>query len=141
MNCVGKGWPPLRRNAGLRMSSSGALHRLLLVGSTLTQLIDRDREFDLHYDTFRCLHGHTEWVDCSGKDIQRVTEIFDAPKFFPEGGPITSNGIRQGSLGDCYFLSALATVSCIPDLIEKICVAVGLVIIQGCLSLRLSSER
>ncbi|KAH6908345.1 hypothetical protein BKA70DRAFT_1400476 [Coprinopsis sp. MPI-PUGE-AT-0042] len=83
----------------------------------------RDREFDLDYDPFRCLHGYTEYIDCSGKDVQRVTEIFDDPHFFPEGGAITSNAIRQGDLGDCYFLSALATVSCIPNLIEKICVA------------------
>lgn len=87
----------------------------------------RDREFDLDYDPFRCLHGYTEYVDCSGKDVQRVTEIFDNPHFFPEGGAITSNAIRQGALGDCYFLSALATVSCIPNLIEKICVAVSII--------------
>lgn len=83
----------------------------------------RDQEFDLQYDPFRCLHGYTEFVAFSGRDVQRVTEIFDAPRFFPEGGAITSNAIRQGQLGDCHFLSALATASCIPNLIEKICVA------------------
>ncbi|KAH6906590.1 hypothetical protein BKA70DRAFT_1493113 [Coprinopsis sp. MPI-PUGE-AT-0042] len=64
----------------------------------------RDRDFDLQYDTFVCLNGH-----------QQSSLTFR--------GAISSNSIAQGSLGDCYFLSALATVSCIPGLIEKICVA------------------
>ncbi|TEB33837.1 cysteine proteinase [Coprinellus micaceus] len=83
----------------------------------------RDSEFDLEYDTFRCLHGYSEKTGVIGKDVQRVTEIFSKPVFFPEGGAAHSASIRQGSLGDCYFLSALATVSGLPGLIEKICVA------------------
>lgn len=86
----------------------------------------RDSEFDLEYDGFRCLYGYSESPGAVGKDVQRVTEIFDNPVFFPEGGAAHSSSIRQGSLGDCYFLSALATVSGLPGLIEKICVAVGL---------------
>lgn len=58
-------------------------------------------------------------------DVQRVTEIFEEPHFYPVGGAVNSNAIMQGKLGDCWFLSALATVSCVPDLIEKICVAVS----------------
>ncbi|KAJ2935083.1 hypothetical protein H1R20_g2057, partial [Candolleomyces eurysporus] len=83
----------------------------------------RDPEFDLEYDKFRCLHGYSEFAESSGRDVQRVTEIFDKPQFFPPGGAATSNAIHQGELGDCYFLSALATVSGFPGLIEKICVA------------------
>jgi hypothetical protein len=60
----------------------------------------------------------------TGKDVRRVTELFDNPHFFPVGGVASSSAIKQGGLGDCWFLSALATVSCIPGLIEKICVAV-----------------
>ncbi|KAF6743622.1 hypothetical protein DFP72DRAFT_1079815 [Ephemerocybe angulata] len=83
----------------------------------------RDTAFDLEYDTGRCLNGHKGNVEVVAKDIHRVTEIFDKPVFFPEGGAASSTAIRQGGLGDCYFLSALATVSGLPGLIEKICVA------------------
>ncbi|KAF6764393.1 hypothetical protein DFP72DRAFT_1163362 [Ephemerocybe angulata] len=83
----------------------------------------RDTEFDLEYDTGRCLNGYKGNVEVVAKDIQRVTEIFDKPVFFPEGGAASSTAIRQGGLGDCYFLSALATVSGLPGLTEKICVA------------------
>lgn len=85
----------------------------------------RDTEFDLEYDEWRCLQGYEPEEDTSsGKDVQRVTEIFDKPVFFPQGGAANSTAIKQGSLGDCYFLSALATVSGLPGLMEKICVAV-----------------
>lgn len=86
----------------------------------------RDYDFDLLYDAFVCLNGFqyaASVASCSGYSSQRVTEIFEEPQFFPKGGAITSNGITQGSLGDCWFLAALATVSSMPGLIEKICVA------------------
>jgi len=83
----------------------------------------RDTEFDLEHDTFRCLHGYTEWLDCDTRDVQRVTDLFSRPRFFPEKGAAASTGVRQGMLGDCYFLSALATASSVPGLVEKICVA------------------
>lgn len=80
--------------------------------------------FDLEYDKFRCLHGYSEFTQSAGRDVQRVTESFDKPQFFPSKGAAHSNSIQQGQLGDCHFLSALATVSGFPGLIEKICVAV-----------------
>ncbi|KAF6764389.1 hypothetical protein DFP72DRAFT_421391 [Ephemerocybe angulata] len=85
----------------------------------------RDLEFDIEFDEKLCLHGFpgSEVSQGPGKDVQRVTEIFDDPHFFPLGGAANSNAIKQGELGDCWFLSALATVSCVPNLIEKICVA------------------
>jgi hypothetical protein len=52
----------------------------------------------------------------------RVPHLFDKPSFFIDGA--TSGDIVQGASADCWFLSALATVSTIPGLIEKICVAV-----------------
>jgi Calpain family cysteine protease len=87
----------------------------------------RDRDFDLQFDAFRCANGYTpgDLNNVPQKDVQRVTEIYESPHFFPKGGAITSNAIAQGYLGDCYFLAALATVSSFPSLIEKICVAVS----------------
>ena len=85
--------------------------------------IYRDIEFDLENDKARCLYGLFIKSDHSPADVHRVTQIFDKPQFFV-GGAARSNDIIQGRLGDCWFLSALATVSTAPGLIEKLCVAV-----------------
>lgn len=37
-------------------------------------------------------------------------------------GPNESD-VVQGDLGDCWFLSGIATVACMPELVEKFCVA------------------
>jgi hypothetical protein len=58
-------------------------------------------------------------------DVHRVTQVFDDPTFFSEGSA-GSNDIVQGELQDCWFLSALATVSTANGLIEKLCVAVSI---------------
>jgi len=90
----------------------------------------RDTDFDLENDRDACLHGFKEAVtldydkdQAKNRDVLRVSELFDHPHFFPENGAANSNSIRQGNLGSCYFLAALATVSNVPGLIEKICVA------------------
>lgn len=100
---------------------------------SFTYWCGRDRDFDLQFDTNRCLYGFipSELDSALKKDVQRVTEIYDNPNFFPRGGAITSNAIAQGALGDCYFLAALATVSSFPFLIEKICVKVVFMIIPN----------
>ncbi|CCO34617.1 Calpain-1 catalytic subunit [Rhizoctonia solani AG-1 IB] len=83
----------------------------------------RDVEFDLEEDKERCLHGLGTAEDdrYTPSDVMRVTQIFDKPQFFIDGAKWSD--IMQGRLGDCWFLSALATVSTMEDLIEKICVA------------------
>ena len=90
-----------------------------------TYLPHRDIEFDLENDQYRCLHGLDYPI--TGKytpsDVQRVTQIFEHPQFFVNGAD--SNDIIQGKLGDCWFLSALATVSTANGLVEKFCVAVS----------------
>jgi hypothetical protein len=53
--------------------------------------------------------------------VKRVGEIFDTPKFYIDGP--TANDIRQGRDGDCWLMAALCTLSNMPGLIEKICVA------------------
>ncbi|CAE6446482.1 unnamed protein product [Rhizoctonia solani] len=83
----------------------------------------RDVEFDLVDDRDRCLHSLDTEEDNqhSPADVLRVTDIFDNPQFFVDG--VGADDISQGSLGDCWFLSALTTITTMPQLIEKICVA------------------
>ncbi|KAL0563776.1 hypothetical protein V5O48_018289 [Marasmius crinis-equi] len=85
----------------------------------------RDTEFDFDEDKDRCLHGieNEEERDenYTPSDVQRVTRIFDKPEFFIDGAD--SNDIHQGAIGDCWFVSALATVATCEGLIETACVA------------------
>jgi hypothetical protein len=53
--------------------------------------------------------------------VQRVTKIFSKPSFFVDGAD--SNDIVQGRLGDCWFLSALSTMTTANGMMEKFCVA------------------
>ncbi|KAF8877897.1 hypothetical protein BD779DRAFT_1677100 [Infundibulicybe gibba] len=84
----------------------------------------RDIEFDLENDRDRCLHGlHAPYAlaKYNPSDVQRVTEIFKNPQFFVNGAD--SNDIIQGRLDDCWFLSALATISTAKGLVEEFCAA------------------
>ncbi|KAF9009892.1 hypothetical protein BDQ17DRAFT_1299500 [Cyathus striatus] len=82
----------------------------------------RDIEFDLENDKFRCLEGLFSSKGYKPSDVQRVTQIFEKPRFYTQDGSARVNDIYQGALGDCWFMSALATVSTCPGLIEKFCV-------------------
>ncbi|EON68133.1 hypothetical protein W97_07282 [Coniosporium apollinis CBS 100218] len=53
--------------------------------------------------------------------VKRVEDVFEDPAFFLEGA--TANDVRQGNDGDCWFMSALCTLSNKEGLIEKVCVA------------------
>lgn len=52
--------------------------------------------------------------------VKRVGDIFDKPAFYIDGA--TANDVRQGSVGDCWFLAAITALGGKKDLIEKICV-------------------
>ncbi|KAJ7269126.1 hypothetical protein C8J57DRAFT_1227863 [Mycena rebaudengoi] len=54
-------------------------------------------------------------------DVLRCTQIWDEPKLFVDGAD--SNNIVQGQLGNCWFLSALSTMTTSKGLVEKFCVA------------------
>ncbi|KAJ7239564.1 hypothetical protein B0H12DRAFT_1237530 [Mycena haematopus] len=82
----------------------------------------RDVEFDLENDRELCLFGLSKKNrELRPSDVQRVTKIFAKPSFFVDGAD--SNDIIQGRLGDCWFLSALSTMTTAPGLMEKFCVA------------------
>jgi len=51
----------------------------------------------------------------------RVSWIFSDPQFTVDG--FSSSDIKQGASGDCWWLSAVATVCHRPDLMERVCVA------------------
>ncbi|KAG5333109.1 hypothetical protein C0989_006285, partial [Termitomyces sp. Mn162] len=82
----------------------------------------RDVEFDLERDRERCLRGLAQDSSDTYKpsDAQRVTAIFKKPRFYVGGA--NPSDIIQGKLGDCWFLSALATMSTNKDLVEQFCV-------------------
>ncbi|KAF7325000.1 Calpain catalytic domain-containing protein [Mycena kentingensis (nom. inval.)] len=81
----------------------------------------RDIEFDIENDRDRCLHGLDTSRPFNPSDVARVTDIFEQPQFFVDGA--SSADLIQGALGDCWFVSALATISTCPGLLEKSCVA------------------
>ncbi|KAL8666873.1 MAG: hypothetical protein Q9202_001113 [Teloschistes flavicans] len=85
----------------------------------------RDPHFDIEFDLKRnrrdCLDSLSRESDLGPKSVKRVPDIFDNPVFFKEG--ISANDVRQGSNGDCWFLSALCALSNKKNLVDRVCVA------------------
>ncbi|KAF2429336.1 cysteine proteinase, partial [Tothia fuscella] len=91
----------------------------------------RDPHFDIEAD-FRRWNSERPFSDClmglleertelRPASVKRVEDIFEDPRFFIEGA--TANDVRQGKEGDCWFMSALCTLSNKENLIQNICVA------------------
>lgn len=53
--------------------------------------------------------------------VHRIDWIFDQPAFSIDG--YSSSDVRQGANGDCWFISAVATLCTYQELMDKICVA------------------
>ncbi|KAF6759432.1 hypothetical protein DFP72DRAFT_806477 [Ephemerocybe angulata] len=81
----------------------------------------RDIGFDIENNQGNTLYGLFVTELYMVADVRRVDKVFDKPLFF-DGSCTMSNDIVQGGAGDCWFLSALATVSSSKRLIEKLCV-------------------
>ena len=54
--------------------------------------------------------------------VNREQEIFENPEFYIEGGP-KATSIRQGHVGDCWFLSAVSAILHVEGLVHRVCVA------------------
>lgn len=63
----------------------------------------------------------TESIALHEQPANWLQDVFEDPAFFLEGA--TANDVRQGNDGDCWFMSALCTLSNKEGLIEKVCVA------------------
>ncbi|KAF2741854.1 cysteine proteinase [Sporormia fimetaria CBS 119925] len=92
----------------------------------------RDPHFDIEADFKRSQMNPDIPPDCltalneekstfQPMSVKRIEDIFDEPKFFIEGA--TANDVRQGNDGDCWFMSALCTISNKEGLIQRVCVA------------------
>ncbi|KAL9104248.1 MAG: hypothetical protein Q9163_000796 [Psora crenata] len=88
----------------------------------------RDQHFDIEFDlkAWRrdCLDGlqhNLEDYTASPRSVKRVPDIFDEPQFYIDDA--SASDVRQGSSGDCWFLSALTAISNKKRLIDDICVA------------------
>ncbi|KAI9742210.1 MAG: hypothetical protein M1818_004110 [Claussenomyces sp. TS43310] len=84
-----------------------------------------DIEFDLKWGRRDCLETlatpNRQKTDFRPLSVKRVSDIFDNPSFYISGP--TTNDIRQGRDGDCWFMAALCTLGNKKGLIEKNCVA------------------
>ncbi|KAF9426543.1 hypothetical protein BGZ76_002708 [Entomortierella beljakovae] len=82
----------------------------------------RDSKFDLLSDRRNCLYSslisETVYKDIAG--TKRLTDLFRNPIFFLNGA--SPDDIKQGSVGDCWFVASLAVISNIPGLLEQLCV-------------------
>ena len=74
-------------------------------------------------------------------EARRVSYIFEKPQFVVDGARISvslyvlcvvmplsgysASDLKQGAIGNCWYISALGSVATKPDLLKKLCVAVS----------------
>ncbi|KAF9998251.1 hypothetical protein BGZ65_006232 [Modicella reniformis] len=82
----------------------------------------RDSKFDLLSDRRNSLYSslisETVYKDIAG--TKRLPDLFRNPVFFLKG--VSPDDIKQGSVGDCWFVASLAVISNIPGLLQQLCV-------------------
>ncbi|CAG8776373.1 16177_t:CDS:2, partial [Racocetra fulgida] len=66
----------------------------------------RDREFDIYVNMNDCLYNSKKVKFTATNNVKRVTDIYKNPQFFING--VEPNDIRQGEVGDCWFVASLA---------------------------------
>lgn len=54
------------------------------------------------------------------KAVKRVHEIFEKPTFL---STVSGSDVKQGSLGDCWFISCVSGLANVPDGLQRACVA------------------
>ncbi|KAI9166515.1 Calpain-9 [Paramyrothecium foliicola] len=91
-----------------------------------------DLDWDLKYEKGNCLNSlgttkfelnRTTLLSSSAtvpKAVKRVHEIFEKPTFMKE---VNGGDVKQGSLGDCWIISALTAMSNTEQGIKRTCVA------------------
>lgn len=71
-----------------------------------------DIEFDLKWGRRDCLETlpipNKKKSDFKPQSVKRVADIFDSPQFYIGGA--TVDDIRQGKMGDCWFMAALCVL-------------------------------
>ncbi|CAI5478211.1 unnamed protein product [Closterium sp. Yama58-4] len=83
----------------------------------------RDPHFDLANMADFCLNGLRQGEEGAPRPAaaKRVGDLYDEPLFIVDG--IRAGDIKQGGVGDCWFLAPVATIANMPTLLESICVA------------------
>ncbi|KAH8651337.1 hypothetical protein BX600DRAFT_441768 [Xylariales sp. PMI_506] len=73
----------------------------------------------LRSNTFDLSTVHTSSATSLPKALKRVHEIFDKPTFMKH---INSSDVKQGMIGDCWFIASLSALANVEDGIKKLCV-------------------
>jgi len=78
----------------------------------------------LDIDAVRTCLGNDGGDDGSSPEpgsVHRVDYIYENPAFSVDGYSTTD--VRQGAVGDCWWVSAVATLCCMKGLVDRVCVA------------------
>ena len=69
----------------------------------------------------KCLDESRRETPHEPEAVHRVNYIYEKPAFCVDG--YSTDDVRQGAIGDCWWLSAVATLCCMEGLMNRVCVA------------------